>query len=39
MVMQALHRNSGKISAASTELGISRPTLYQLMQKLGISNE
>jgi two-component system NtrC family response regulator len=39
MVMQALKRNSGKISAASVELGISRPTFYELMQKLGISNE
>ena len=39
MVIQALKRNSGKISAASSELGISRPTLYELMEKLGISNE
>ena len=39
MVIQALHRNSGKISTASTELGISRPTLYELMEKLGIANE
>ena len=39
VVLQALKRNAGKISAASTELGISRPTLYELMAKLGISNE
>ena len=39
MVEQALKRNAGKISAASVELGISRPTLYELMEKLGISNE
>ncbi len=39
MVIQALRRNAGKISAASSELGISRPTLYELMEKLGISNE
>jgi two-component system, NtrC family, response regulator len=39
MVTQALKRNAGKISAASTDLGISRPTLYELMEKLGISNE
>jgi two-component system NtrC family response regulator len=39
MIVQALRRNAGKISAASSELGISRPTLYELMQKLGISNE
>ena len=38
MVIQALKRNAGKISAASSELGISRPTLYELMEKLGISN-
>ena len=36
MVQQALKRNNGKISAAATELGISRPTLYELMEKLGI---
>ena len=38
MVIQALKRNAGKISAASSELGISRPTLYELIEKLGISN-
>jgi two-component system, NtrC family, response regulator len=36
MVQNALRRNSGKITAAATELGISRPTLYELMAKLGI---
>jgi two-component system, NtrC family, response regulator len=36
MVQQALNRNGGRISAAATELGISRPTLYELMEKLGI---
>ena len=35
MVLQALKRNAGKISAASIELGISRPTLYELIEKLG----
>ena len=39
MVIKALERNAGKISAASNELGISRPTLYELIQKLGISTE
>jgi two-component system NtrC family response regulator len=39
MVLQALRRNAGKISAAAGELGISRPTLYELLEKLGISNE
>ncbi len=36
MVIQALKRNSGKITAAATDLGISRPTFYELMEKLGI---
>jgi two-component system NtrC family response regulator len=36
MVQQALKRHSGRISSAATELGISRPTLYELMDKLGI---
>lgn len=39
MVQQALKRNSGRISAAATDLGISRPTLYELMEKLGIARE
>jgi two-component system, NtrC family, response regulator len=39
IVIQSLRRNAGKISAASSELGISRPTLYELIQKLGISSE
>jgi two-component system NtrC family response regulator len=39
MVQQALKRHLGKISSAATELGISRPTLYELMEKLGISRE
>jgi two-component system NtrC family response regulator len=39
MVIQALKRNAGNISAASSELGISRPTLYELIQKLRISTE
>jgi two-component system NtrC family response regulator len=36
MVQQALRKHSGKITAAATELGISRPTFYELMEKLGI---
>jgi two-component system NtrC family response regulator len=35
-VQQALNRHRGKISAAALELGISRPTLYELLEKLGI---
>ena len=36
MVQQALDRNHGKISRAAAELGVSRPTLYELMDKLRI---
>ena len=39
MIEQALKRNSGKITSAAAELGISRPTLYELMEKLGIAKE
>jgi two-component system NtrC family response regulator len=39
MVQQALKRHSGRISSAATELGISRPTLYELMERLGIARE
>jgi two-component system NtrC family response regulator len=38
-IEQALKRNSGKISSAAADLGISRPTLYELMEKLGIGKE
>jgi len=36
MVQQALRRHAGKITAAASELDISRPTFYELMDKLGI---
>jgi two-component system NtrC family response regulator len=39
LIQQTLHRHSGKITSAAAELGISRPTLYELMEKLGISRE
>jgi two-component system, NtrC family, response regulator len=39
MVEQALKKNSGKITSAAADLGISRPTLYELMEKLGIVRE
>lgn len=35
-VTRALQRNKGNISAAASELGISRPTLYELMEKFGL---
>jgi two-component system NtrC family response regulator len=37
MVQQALKKHGGKIAPAAIELGLSRPTLYELMEKLGIS--
>ncbi|PYK60277.1 MAG: PEP-CTERM-box response regulator transcription factor [Verrucomicrobia bacterium] len=39
VVQRALKRNLGRISSAAAELGISRPTLYELMERLGISRE
>ena len=39
MVQRALKRHLGRISSAAAELGISRPTLYELMERLGISRE
>lgn len=39
MIQQALKRHSGRITAAAAELGISRPTFYELMEKLGITKE
>lgn len=37
IVQDALRRHRGKITSAAVELGISRPTLYELMDKLGIA--
>jgi two-component system NtrC family response regulator len=37
MVRDALRRHRGSITSAALELGISRPTLYELMEKLGIA--
>ena len=39
MIQQALRRHQSKITAAAAELGISRPTMYELMEKLGVSKE
>ncbi len=36
MVQDALRRHAGRITSAAVELGISRPTLYELMEKLAI---
>jgi two-component system NtrC family response regulator len=39
MVQDTLRRHRGKITAAALDLGISRPTLYELMEKLGIAKD
>ncbi|HKB91758.1 MAG TPA: PEP-CTERM-box response regulator transcription factor [Opitutaceae bacterium] len=36
MIRDALRKHSGKITGAAIELGISRPTMYELMDKLGV---
>ena len=36
MIQQALQRHGGKIARAAEDLGISRPTFYELMEKLGL---
>lgn len=36
MIEDALRRHDGKIAPAATELGISRPTFYELLERLGI---
>jgi two-component system NtrC family response regulator len=36
LVERALRRHGGKITSAALELGISRPTFYELMEKLGV---
>jgi two-component system NtrC family response regulator len=36
LIQRALSKHKGSITHAASELGISRPTLYELMEKLGI---
>ena len=38
MLQLALKKHGGKIAPAAAELGLSRPTIYELMEKLGITN-
>lgn len=39
MIQKALRKHNGKIAPAATDLGISRPTLYELMDKLGLKRD
>jgi two-component system NtrC family response regulator len=39
MIQQALRKHGGKIAPAAVELGLSRPTLYELMDKLGVTRD
>jgi DNA-directed RNA polymerase subunit RPC12/RpoP len=36
MILFSLRKHSWKVAAAATELGLARPTLYELMDKLNI---
>ena len=36
LIVRAVTRNNGNLTRAASELGLSRPTLYDLMDKLGI---
>ena len=39
MVLKALRKHGGKIAPSAVELGVSRPTFYELMDKLGLKRE
>ena len=39
MILRVMARHNDNITRASEELGISRPTLYELMEKLGIERK
>ena len=39
LILQALSRNGQNLTKTATELGISRPTLYELMDKLNIERK
>ncbi len=39
MILESLARNQNKVSHAANDLGISRPTLYELMDKHGLRGE
>jgi two-component system NtrC family response regulator len=39
IILRVLAKHNDNITRASEELGISRPTLYELMEKLGIARK
>jgi two-component system NtrC family response regulator len=39
VVQRTLARNRGNITQTAAELGVSRPTLYELMERLGVSKD
>ncbi len=39
MITKALRRHKGKVAPAAAELGVSRPTLYEMMEKYGVGRE
>ncbi|MGA3193328.1 MAG: helix-turn-helix domain-containing protein, partial [Candidatus Bathyarchaeia archaeon] len=39
LVKRAISRNKGNLTKAAEELGLSRPTLYEMMEKLGIGKD
>jgi two-component system NtrC family response regulator len=39
MILKAMARNKDNVTRAAETLGISRPTLYELMEKLGIAKK
>ncbi len=39
MVSRSLQKHGGKIAPAAVELGISRPTLYELIERLGLKRD
>jgi two-component system NtrC family response regulator len=36
LILKAISRNENNLTKAASDLGVSRPTLYDLMEKLGI---
>jgi two-component system NtrC family response regulator len=39
MILKTLAKNKDNVTRAAESLGISRPTLYELMEKLGIERK